>query len=137
MFLSILNNQEKENFLNLIINVAEIDGDFTDNEKNQINAYILEMGLSLKEKEEYNKSNEALLEEFSSSETVVKKAIFAEVIALALVDGMTKEEELLLTQMQTKFEFNEEFKMDTMNWYKQMIPLYKKGFELVGIGGVA
>jgi len=137
MFLSILNNQEKENFLNLIINVAEIDGDFTDNEKNQINAYILEMGLSLKEKEEYNKSNEALLEEFSSSETVVKKAVFAEVIALALVDGMTKEEELLLTQMQTKFEFNEEFKMDTINWYKEMIPLYKKGFELVGIGGVA
>ena len=137
MFLSILNNQEKENFLNLIINVAEIDGDFTDNEKNQINAYILEMGLSLKKKEEYNKSNEALLEEFSSSETVVKKAVFAEVIALALVDGMTKEEELLLTQMQTKFEFNEEFKMDTINWYKEMIPLYKKGFELVGIGGVA
>ena len=40
MFLSILNNQEKEDFLSLIINVAEIDGEFTQNEKNQIGAYI-------------------------------------------------------------------------------------------------
>jgi len=29
MFLSILSNEEKEDFLNLVINVAEVDGDFT------------------------------------------------------------------------------------------------------------
>lgn len=40
MFLSILNNQEKEDFLNLVINVAEIDGNFTETEKNQIGAYV-------------------------------------------------------------------------------------------------
>ena len=135
MFLSILNNEEKEDFLNLIINVAEIDGDFTESEKNQIGAYILEMGLNLKEKDEYNKSNEVLLEELSQSTNEVKKAIFVEVIALMLVDGMKDEEKTLLTQMQNKFSFDNKFKDDAINWYSEILPLYKKGFELVGIGG--
>jgi hypothetical protein len=135
MFLSILNNQEKEDFLNLIINVAEIDGDFTQTEKNQIGAYVLEMGLNLKEKEEYNKTSEALLNKLSQSSNEVKKAIFVEVIALMLVDGMKDEEKVLLTQMQNKFNFDDKFKSDAINWYSEILPLYKKGFELVGIGG--
>ena len=133
MFLSILNSQEKEDFLNLIINVAEIDGDFTESEKNQIGAYVLEMGLNLKEREEYNKSNETLLNILSKSSNEVKKAIFVEVIALMLVDGMKNEEEILLSQMQNEFGLTKQFKDDAINWYSEMLPLYKKGFELVGI----
>jgi tellurite resistance protein len=136
MFLSILNNEEKEDFLNLIINVAEIDGDFSEKEKNQIGAYVLEMGLSLKEKNEYNKSNESLLNTLSQSSNEVKKAIFVEVIALMLVDGMKDEEKVILEKMQNKFEFDESFKEKAINWYSEILPLYKKGFELVGIGGV-
>ena len=135
MFLSILNNEEKEDFLNLIINVAEVDGDFSEKEKNQIGAYVLEMGLNLKVKAEYNKSNELLLDTLSKSTNEVKKAIFVEVVALMLVDGMKEEEQALLSQMQNKFEFDDSFKEEAINWYSEMLPLYKKGFELVGIGG--
>ncbi len=103
---------------------------------NQIGAYVLEMGLNLKEKEEYNKSNEAIIEELLKSTTEVKKAIFVEVIALILVDGMKDEEKILLTQMQNKFNFDDKFKNDAINWYSEILPLCKKGFELVGIGGV-
>lgn len=39
MFLSILSGEEKEAFLNLAINMAHVDGDFTSSEKVQINAY--------------------------------------------------------------------------------------------------
>ena len=135
MFLSILNSQEKEDFLNLIINVAEIDGDFTESEKNQIGAYVWEMGLNLKEREEYNKSNETLLNILSKSSNEVKKAIFVEVIALMLVDGMKNEEEILLSQMQNEFGLTKQFKDDAINWYSEMLPLYKKGFELIKNGG--
>ena len=135
MFLSILNSQEKEDFLNLMINVAEIDGDFTESEKNQIGAYVLEMGLNLKEREEYNKSNETLLNILSKSSNEVKKAIFVEVIALMLVDGMKNEEEILLSQMQNEFGLTKQFKDDAINWYSEMLPLYKKGFELIKNGG--
>ena len=136
MFLSILDNNEKEKFLNLVLNVGEVDGDFSDKEKSQILAYTLEMGISLKEKKEYNKSSKELIEFFSKSSKEVKKAILIEVIALMLVDGMKTEEEALLNDMIQVFDIDKQFKIDAIEWYKQMLPLYKKGFELVGIGGL-
>ena len=75
-----------------------------------------------------------ILEELSQSSNEVRKAIFIEVIALILVDGRQDEEKALLIQMQNKFGFDENFKNDAINWYSEMLPLYKKGFELVGIG---
>lgn len=134
MFLSLLQDTEKEDFLNLIINVAEVDGEFTDAEKNQINAYVLEMGLKLQNKESYSKTTEALLENFTKSSTEVKKAVFVEIIALMLVDGMQDEESEMLKNMQEQFGFDTAYTNDVIAWYKQMLPLYKKGFELVGIG---
>jgi hypothetical protein len=92
------------------------------------------MGLNLKEKEDYNKSNKVLLENLLKSSTEVKKAIFVEVIALMLVDGMKDEEKALLSEMQNKFNFDDKFKNDAINWYSEILPLYKKGFALVGIG---
>jgi len=135
MFLSLLQDTEKEDFLNLIINVAEVDGKFTDAEKNQINAYALEMGLHIQDKTAYNKSTDDLLENFTKSSIEVKKAVFVEIIALMLVDGMQDEESEMLKNMQAKFGFDTTYTNDVIAWYKQMLPLYRKGFELVGIGG--
>jgi len=135
MFLSILNNQEKEDFLNLVTNVAEIDGEFTEAEKNQINAYILEMGLTPKPKDAYNKSNSVLFKELSSSTIQVKRAIFVEVVALMIVDGMKNEEKVLLNEMQKAFDIKDEFKDQSIAWYSNISPLYKKGFDLIENGG--
>lgn len=135
MFLSILNREERECFLNLAINIAHIDGNFSDTEKVQINAYALEMGLTLKDKMDYSKTNDELIAELSKSDTTAKKAIFAEIIALALVDGMHSAEEELLNVMQNKFGLDDEFKEDLTSWYGQILPLYRRGFELVGTGG--
>ncbi len=135
MFLSILNNQEKEDFLNLVINVAEIDGDFTQAEQNQISAYVLEMGLTLKPKNTYNKLNSTLLKELSSSAIQVKRAIFVEIVALMVVDGMKEEEEILLNEIQKEFDIKDAFKVQSIVWYNNIAPLYKQGFDLIENGG--
>lgn len=135
MFLSILNQEEKEDFLNLLINVAEIDGDFSDNEKRQINAYVLEMGLELKNQEEYTKSNKELISGFNVSSIEVKKAIFIEITTLMLADGMHQNEKVLLDEIQNEFGFNEQFKDKVINWYNEIVPLYKKGLALAGLIG--
>jgi len=136
MFLSILSNNEREDFLNLAINMAHIDGDFANAEKIQINAYVLEMGLTLKDKSAYSKNNDELITELSKSNIATKKTIFAEIIALALVDGIHSIEEELLNTMQIKFDLDNKFKQDLTDWYGQILPLYRRGYELVGIGGV-
>jgi len=133
MFLSILNSEEKELFLNLVINVAEVDGVVSNLEKTQIQAYCNEMGIKLKDRKEYSLSTDEILEKLSKSDEIVKKAIFAETAALMLVDGMVKEEEKLLDTIKDVFEFNDKYKDEIINWYKKLLPLYKKGFELIGI----
>ncbi len=135
MFLSILNGEEREYFLNLAINIAHIDGNFSVSEKVQINAYASEMGIILKDKMNYSKTNDELIAELSKSNTTAKKVIFAEIIALALVDGMHSAEEELLNVLQDKFGLDDEFKEDLTSWYGQILPLYRRGYELVGIGG--
>lgn len=132
MFLNILNNEEKEDFLNLLINIANVDGDFNDLEKEQINVYVLEMGLSLKEKDQYKKKTKELIEFFSKSTIIVKKAIFVEIIALMIADGMQEEETVLLNEIQKAFDFDDKFKNEAIQWYNEILPLYRKGFQLVG-----
>ena len=135
MFLSILNQREKEDFLNLLINVAKIDDDFSVNEKTQINAYVLEMGLEVKNQEEYSKSNKELISGFNVSSIEVKKAIFIEITALMLADGFHQNEEVLLEEIQNEFGLKEQFKEEVVNWYNEITPLYKKGFALAGLIG--
>jgi uncharacterized membrane protein YebE (DUF533 family) len=136
MFLSVLNENEKELFLNLLINAAEVDGDFTDNEKNQINAYVLEMGLKLKEKAEYSLTSDEIIKQLLPSSEIVKKSIFMELTALVLADGMHESEALLLNEVQKSFGFDKSFRQKVTEWYENMMPLYKKGFELAGFKGV-
>ena len=134
MFLSVLNSTEKEEFLNLVINVANVDGEFSDIEKAQVNAYALEMGLILKDNDNYTKSTDSLIDILSKSKNTTKKAIFMEIVALMLVDGMNDKEKSLLDSIQKAFEFDDKFRNDTIEWYSEILPLYKKGFELAGIG---
>ena len=133
MFLSLLDEKQKDGFLNLVVNAAEVDGVVSDLENSQIQAYCNEMSVELKDRKEYSLSTDEIIKEFSNSNEIVKKAVFAEIAALLLVDGIAKEEEELLEKMRNSFNLSEEYKNEIMTWYKEMLPLYKKGFELVGI----
>jgi len=133
MFLSMLNDKEKELFLNLVVNAAEADGVVSNLEKTQIQAYCNEMNVKLKDRKKYTLSTDEILQEFSKSDEIIKRAVFAEIIALLLVDGMTKEEEILLDKIKENFGFDDKYKNEIISWYNKLLPLYKKGFELIGI----
>lgn len=133
MFLSVLTGEEKENFLNLLINTAEVDGDFTDNEKNKINAYALEMGLILKNRSAYTRPSDDLLQQFKTSKKEVQRAIFIELTGLMLADGMKEKEKVFLQDMQDEFDFSDTYTESVISWYKEIVPLYQKGFQLAGL----
>jgi len=136
MFLGALQSkEEKEHFISLIINIGKIDGDFTENEKNQVLAYANEMGITLDDNNKYNDNIDYLIDYFANnSSQIAKKAVFIEIIALMLVDGMKDEEEELLNKIIEKFNFNETYKKKVINWYSKILPLYSEGFKLLEEG---
>ena len=50
MYLALLNENEKKSFLGMVFNLATVDGDYSDVEKNLIDAYCQEMTCVFDEK---------------------------------------------------------------------------------------
>lgn len=85
MFLSVLNQKEKENFIELAHYIATCDADFSPKEKNLINHYSKEMNL-----ENYkvkNKKLDEILKDFANSSFVSKTSILLEILELMLSDA--------------------------------------------------
>ena len=136
MFLGTLDSNEKELFLNLVVNAAEVDSEFSNKEKEQIEAYVLEMGLTLKERHAYVLENKDIFSRLSASSEIVRRSIFMELTALMMADGMHKNEEALLDEAQKAFKLSNSYREEVICWYQEMTPLYKKGFKLAGFGGL-
>ena len=132
MFLSVLSNDEKVKFLNLLNNAANVDGDFSEVEQKQIDAYINEMGLSPEQVKFDPLSTEELLAYFSEKSSQIKKCVFVELLALVFVDGKyTEIEKNLLKQTQIQFSLSNEFEKEATDWINEITPMYVKGFKLV------
>ncbi|WP_017191009.1 TerB family tellurite resistance protein [Vibrio harveyi] len=133
MFLNALNTQEREVFLNLIINLANVDGEFSNEEQNQLSAYLTEMNLDLKEPEAYENHSSDLIASLQGSSDISKRIIFMELYALAVADGLNEEEKNLLDSIQEAFGFSDSFTSEVLDWYTKLLPMYKKGYELAGL----
>ncbi|MFH1051093.1 MAG: hypothetical protein V1779_09240 [bacterium] len=84
MFLGVLNQKEKENFIELAYYIARCDSDFSSFEKNWISRCSNEM--NLENYEVQNKSLDSIIEEFSDSSFVSKTSILLEILELMLAD---------------------------------------------------
>jgi tellurite resistance protein len=91
MFLGKLNEEEKKLFLNLAVKVAEANGIVAEAEKNMINQYCLEMGLSVTQKN--NKSIDEAIDGFSKSSVEIKRIVMIELIGLCMSDEKYETEE--------------------------------------------
>ena len=107
MFLSRLNNREKNIFMSLALAVARADGIVLDSEKRMLSDYASEMGLSL-ENPVPEKNFEALLAEINeTSSDQTKRIIYVELRALANVDeNIAVEEKTLLYSIEQAFCFD-------------------------------
>ena len=132
MFLNALNIEEKVKFLNLLHIAANIDGEFADAERRQIDAYIAEMGLSPEQTDYTPQTPEEVLAYFSGKDIKIRKSVFVELLAIVFADGKYVEaEKNLVKQAQTRFSLSDEFVKEAHNWINEITPMYLKGFRLV------
>lgn len=102
MFLGKLNQEEKANFLELVYKIANIDQNYADEEKELIDAYKIEMGLS----EVTNKKNiHQLVDFFSRTSIEVQKIVWFELINLICADAVIADEEQdIINMINEKFQ---------------------------------
>ena len=104
MYLSILNQEEKEFFLGLALDLAASDGEYSDEEKAIIEGYCQEMQFSINQ-ETMMKSVDDLIGRINTfSNEKSKRIIVFEAIGLAMADGhYDKREKELIAKIEKEF----------------------------------
>lgn len=105
MFLRVMNQEEKEKFLELVYKVANVDGEYGEDEAELITSYKSELGL---EEIKDTSKIEELVEYFSDKNITLKKIVLFETIGLVCADEEIKEEESkVLCLMNQRFGLGE------------------------------
>ena len=117
MFLGILNQKEKENFLELAYNIAQCDSDFSIREKNWISRCCKEM--NLENYEIQNKNIDLIIEELSGSSFISKTSILLEILELMLSDSTYhKSEKDVIGKLCKNWEISDEQFQNIVFWLK-------------------
>lgn len=95
MFLNLLNEEEKHNYLNLAVIAAHTNGSLEEDEKDLIKVYQREMGISdpVLDTDWSVYSEESAFHFFSASEKSHKKIVLFEIIGLLMCDSSFDEAE--------------------------------------------
>lgn len=90
MFLNLFNQEEKENFLELVYKIANLDGNYDEDEKELINNYKIELSMS----DIPDTTNiETLIKFFSKKSEQIQKIVWFELYAVIMADDVVAEEE--------------------------------------------
>ena len=90
MFLQVMNTEEKEKFLELVYKIANIDGEYAEEEQEIVNSYKNELGLS---KVPETSDIDGLVRYFSAKATELKKIVLFETVGLINADEKIEKEE--------------------------------------------
>ena len=132
MFFPLLTQEEKENCLSLLICAANCDGEFHMKERDLISGYSLLMGIE--PKFTTNQSTNETIQYFSQKSDITKRAVFLETLGLIESDEVYQQEEgEFVNSMAESFGFDSEYIKNARDWIKEMLPLYIRGFNLVGV----
>ena len=101
MFLQVMNTEEKEKFFELVYKIANIDGEYAEEEQEIVNSYKNELGLS---KVPETSDIDGLVRYFSAKATELKKIVLFETVGLINADEkIEKEDADLLDKMSGAF----------------------------------
>lgn len=132
MFFPLLNQEEKEHCLSLLIFAANCDNHYHSKEKNLIAGYSLLMGIA--PSTPTNPNGEEIIQFFSQKLDIVKRAVFLETLGLIESDSIVHpEEDKLIKKIADSFGFSTAYIDEARVWIKEMLPLYYRGFELLGL----
>lgn len=104
MFLQVMNMEEKMKFLEFVYKIANIDGEYAEEEAEIVNSYKNELGINeIPETDDIN----GIIEYFSTKEEVLKRIIIFETIGLINADNKIEPEEAdLLNRMVKSFQLD-------------------------------
>lgn len=132
MYLPVLNEKQKELFLDLAYNLASIDGDYSDEEKQMMEAYCIEMQLEYRqemEKQSVDRIINAMKKECGELE---KKIVIFEAIGLAMADNIYDESERKIVKMMVDvFEMQEGFGEECESALREYFSLQEKLNKLI------
>lgn len=105
MFLHVMSDEEKGKFLEMVYKIANIDGEFAEEEQEIINSYKSETGVSVIPDTD---NIDGLISYFSGTSDTLKKIILFEIVGLINADDkIEKEEKLILDKLTEKFGLSE------------------------------
>lgn len=108
MFINEFSSREKELFIDLVKIIINSDNVIHETEINLVNAYCLEMGISVDDYTAKNTDYKSILNEFASSSNLVKKVVLLEAVALSLADDdLSKQEQDIIDQIVKIFNFDQ------------------------------
>ncbi len=126
MYLNNLSEQQKNLFIDICVHTANVDGNFSDDEKHLIKQFCEEMDIDVRY--EANKSVDdavdALLEISSQTEL---KIILIELISLILADNkFDRFEEQFMNRFTEKIRLSQDDYSEIFDTIKQLVSIYTK-----------
>ena len=96
MFANVMNQTEKEKFLELIYKIAQCDDEYSEEEEDLLNNYKIELGL-----QDVNDTDtlEGLVNFFAVKSQELKKIVFFELYGMIMADSKIEEKEAALIEM--------------------------------------
>ena len=96
MFANVMNQAEKEKFLELIYKIAHCDDEYSEEEEDLLNNYKIELGL-----QDVNDTDtlEGLVNFFAVKSPELKKIVFFELYGMIMADSKIEEKEAALIEM--------------------------------------
>lgn len=132
MFLSALNKEGKELFLELAFNIAMIDGVYSDEEKVLMDCYCQEMQITFN-KENMTKSTDEIIKEINNKcDSRSKKIMIFEAIGLGMVDGdFDGDERAIILKMLEEFNIDVKYASECENTIKEYLEFQTKLNKIV------
>ncbi len=132
MYLSMLSEKRKNDFLELAYHMALINNDFSEKERIMIENYCNEMQIAIPEVI-HTKPIDEIIESMRSECTMAEKKIMIfEILGLALVDGnYDKSEERIVEEIAKALEIGESFLQESKKVLQEYIEIQGKINTLV------
>jgi len=130
MFLNVMEVEERKKFLELAFKLAQIDGDYAEEEEEIINSYKAELGIT---EIEDTLSIDELISYFSSKNDTVKKVVLFEVYGMIRADDkLEKSEEEVFDNIKSQFDISADVVEQIVSVADELQNVYDKLYDVLG-----
>ncbi len=129
MFTHLMNEEEKNKFLELVYKISKIDGEYAQEEEELINSYKNELGLEVIEDTE---PINTLISYFGNKPKELKRIVVFEIYGMILADDkIEKNEEQVLNEIRKEFNFEEGELEDILSLVKRLQNVYDDIYNVI------